>query len=158
MDITKEINYDDSDSDEEEREILKNCFELEDFLKYKPTRKILKNEHRSDFEKICEPKLETFYEKQVEMCREHGSTLFENENECEHMGTFLGTVYSFIIPNYNLNIFYDTPSLATEMVKTYEERLIKDEQDRMKGIRANYNATKNANKTFDWSSKTYKNN
>jgi hypothetical protein len=74
------------------------------------------------------------------------------------MGTFLGTVFSNLQPQYDLEIFYDTPSLASTMVKTHEERKDKLNLERLENIREKYkDSSNNANKKFDWSTKVYKN-
>ena len=70
----REYAYDDEDLEEDEetireRQILKECFKEEDFLEFQETREILEQEFRWKFEKELEPKLEGFWEKQVDMCR-----------------------------------------------------------------------------------------
>jgi hypothetical protein len=158
----KEYAYESEGEEDEEtirdRQILKECFKLEDFLNYHQTREILENEFRWEYEKKCEPVLEDFWEKQVNMCRNSGATLFDNEVDLGHVGTFLGTVFSHLKPQYNLEIFYDTPSLASAMVNTHEDRKHLLGKERLQDIRENYvESSNNANKKFDWSTKTYKN-
>ena len=74
------------------------------------------------------------------------------------MGTFLGTVFSNLKPYYDLEIFYDTPSLASSMVRTHEDRKLEFNNARLDNLRKNYTeSSNNANKNFDWTSKSYKN-
>ncbi|MDA9298745.1 hypothetical protein N9P79_00085 [Crocinitomicaceae bacterium] len=158
----KDYAYDDEVEEDEEvirdRQILKECFKLEDFLNYSQTRDILENEFRWGYEKNCEQKLESFWEQQVNLCRNSGATLFDNEVDLGHMGTFLGTVFSNLKPQYDLEIFYDTPSLASSMVRTHEDRKLELNNARLDNLRKNYTeSSNNANKNFDWTSKSYKN-
>jgi len=162
MNNLKDYTYADEDEYDEEtirdRQILKECFKLEDFLTFHQTRDILENEFRWNYEKKCESLLETFWKKQVDICRNRDSTLFDNEVNYSHMGTFLGTVFSNLQPQYDLEIFYDTPSMASTMVKTHEERKDKLNLERLENIREKYkDSSNNANKKFDWSTKVYKN-
>jgi len=159
----REYAYDDEDLEEDEetireRQILKECFKEEDFLEFQETREILEQEFRWKFEKELEPKLEGFWGKQVDMCRNQGSTLFDNEIDYAHVGTFIGTVFEYLKPKYDLEIFYDCPQLAKSMVNTHEERKKRIAEQRVKDIRENYKkSSDNANKKFDWTTKSYKN-
>jgi hypothetical protein len=156
--------YSDEDAEEDEetireRQILKECFKMEDFLEFPDTREIMEQEFRWKFEKELEPKLEAFWEKQVDMCRNQGSTLFDNEIDFSHVGDFIGTVFNYLKTNYDLEIFYDNPSLAKNMVNTYNARKQEQSNQRMVEIRENYKkSSENANKKFDWTTKSYKNN
>ena len=158
----KEYAYSNENEEDEkvirDRQILKECFKLKDFLDYPQTRDILENEFMWGYEKNCESKLESFWEQQVNLCRNTGATLFDNEVELSHIGTFLGTVRSYVKPQFDLEIFYDTPSLASTMVKTHEDRKHESKTARLEELRNNYaESSNNANKDFDWTSKSYKN-
>ena len=157
-------NVYDSDAEMEEEEeknrksqILKECFNLEDFLEFQETKEILEDDFGENFEKECVPQLKSFWEKQVDMCREKDSTLFKHEVDHSHFDTFLDTVFEYLVPNYNLELFYESPDLADNMVRTYTEREKIYNEQRLADIRENYKKSSiNANKSFDWTTKTYK--
>lgn len=150
------------EDDEEEEDtmgfFLKENYNMLDFLNYAETRKILKLLHRQQFDECCSEHLETFYKSEVKFCKNNLSTLFCNETELHgaNLGCFLETIYSNIKPEYDLNVFYDDPSLARGMVESYDERLRGRERLRLGKFRHNLESQENAMKTYDWKNKKYK--
>ena len=160
MDKTLNQLYDVEDDEDEDTmgDFLKENYNLSDFLKYGETRKILKLLHRQQFDTQCVELLETFYKSEVNFCKNNLSTLFCNETELPgaNLGCFLETIYSNIHPEYDLSVFYDDPSLARNMVESYDERLKNQEISRLRKIRHNLESQGNALKTYDWKNKKYK--
>jgi len=140
------------DGSEENVQLLKEKFTLDDFLDYEETYKILHQNFIWEYERNCEPVLEHFYKYETGYCNSSVATAFANECEEEHLGDFLGIVFRNIKPTYDLNIFYDNPSLAKSMVITYNDRIEKKKEDHIEAIRASAGPVK----TYDWSTKTYK--
>ena len=154
-DKTLSENEDDEDT---MGNFLKENYNLSDFLNYGKTRKILKLLHRQQFDDNISEQLETFYKSEVNYYKKHLSTLFCNETElpCANFGCFLETIYSNIKPEYDLNVFYDDPSLARLMVESYDERLKDRERLRLRNIRYELENHGNATKTYDWKNNKYK--
>jgi len=150
--------FDESDSDEEAHDvkILKQSFDLKDFLNFGPTRQILEQEYEWKFDCDCDDALDKFFRNEVNYCQASMSTLFNNEIDYEHMGIFKNLVFNNLMPNYDLEVFYNNPQLAKTMVQSYEERQIAKEKQRLAEIRKNYENSKNAGKKFDWGTRTYK--
>lgn len=135
---------------------LKDNFTLNDFLNFQETRDILELQRRQKFDMICSPILEEFYISEIDYWNNSMSPLFINENNHKNIGCFIETVYSAIKPEYDLNIFYDNPSLARNMVETYEERMKKRDaqlrQERLDEMMKQGNIMKK----YDWGNKKYK--
>ena len=148
-----------SDDDEDTMgNFLKENYNLSDFLNYEETHKILKLLHRQQFDDNISERLETFYKSEVSYYKKNLSTLFYNETELPgaNLGCFLETIYSNIKPEYDLNVFYDDPSLARLMVESYDERLKDRDRLRLRNIRYELESHENATKTYDWKNKKYK--
>ena len=122
------------DSDGENAKILKEFFTIKDFLEFDETRNILRQEFHWEFDRKCLPDLENFYKQEVDHCNYSLATVFDNEIEHEHIGTFIGMVRKHIKPVYDLSIFYDSPSLASGMISAFERKIEESKKSHAKRI------------------------
>tara|TARA_Y100000996_G_C22515843_1_gene640362 strand:- start:300 stop:779 length:480 start_codon:yes stop_codon:yes gene_type:complete len=156
----KNISHDNiSDSEDEYSEMgvfLKDNCRLSDFLNYPYTYNILERNRRWDFEeKLCE-NIEEFYRSEIAKCKCDNSTLFANEWGSDNYGLLQDIIYKCIKPVYDLEIFYQNPILAREMINSYEERIQAQNKNRMVELRNNYLENGNPDKEFNWKTKAYK--
>ena len=118
-----EFNMNEEDNVNEIVEILKDNFDLEDFLEFKPTRETLYREAQWEFQDKFEPKLEKFYKDEIVYCQNSESTLFDHEVDNEHLYDFFNLVKRNLETKFDLNVFYNNPWLAKSMLDTYERRM-----------------------------------
>ena len=96
-------------------EILKSL-NLEDFLNCEDTKQILINEHYNNFEKKLKPQLENLYEKYNFMYR--NDKLFGKDWDNEEGNSFANLIYNYISVKYDLELFYECPALAIELLES----------------------------------------
>ncbi len=96
-------------------EILKSL-NLEDFLNCQDTKQILINEHYNNFEKNLKPQLENLYEKYNFMYR--NDKLFGKDWDNEEGNSFANLIYNYISVKYDLELFYECPALAIELLES----------------------------------------
>jgi len=96
-------------------EILKSL-NLEDFLNCQDTKQILINEHYNNFEKVLKPQLENLYEKYNFMYR--NDKLFGKDWDNEEGNSFANLIYNYISVKYDLELFYECPALAIELLES----------------------------------------
>ncbi len=96
-------------------EILKSL-NLEDFLNCQDTKQILINEHYNTFEKVLKPQLENLYEKYNFMYR--NDKLFGKDWDNEEGNSFANLIYNYISVKYDLELFYECPALAIELLES----------------------------------------
>lgn len=135
---------------------LIESFSLDDFLKFPETREVLIEEHKYEFETNLEPSIHKFFKKELSFCQKSYSTLFANERNHEHIGIFKAIVFNNIEPNYDLDIFSNNPRLAATMINTHKERCAREEEERLKKIKAGFASNETMQKTYDWTTKSYK--
>ena len=155
--LNEEIDFDEENDEYSEiGNFLKDNFELDDFLNFDKTREILERNSRWEVEKDLDSIITNFYKGEIDYNNTDLSSMFANELNYKNLGIFQSLVYSNLKPKYNLEIFYLNPEYAKEMVESFDDRLLEKEHERLKNIRINYLKTDNANKKFNWSTKTYK--
>jgi len=96
-------------------EILKSL-NLEDFLNCKDTKQILISEHYNNFEKVLKPQLENLYQKYNFIYR--NDKLFGKDWNNEEGNTFANLIYNYISVKYDLELFYECPALAIELLES----------------------------------------
>ena len=96
-------------------EILKSL-NLEDFLNCKDTKQILISEHYNNFEKVLKPQLENLYQKYNFLYR--NDKLFGKDWNNEEGNTFANLIYNYISVKYDLELFYECPALAIELLES----------------------------------------
>ena len=87
--------------------------DLEDILKCEDTNNILITEHYENFEKKLQPKLEYLYEKYNWQFRDNN--LFGKDWDNILGESFAMMIYNYINIKYDLEIFYECPSLAVNL-------------------------------------------
>ncbi len=109
---------DDQQSDEEEWDPVKilKSLSLEDFLKCEDTRQILINEHNDNFEKNLKPQLENLYEKYNFIYRNH--EFLSNDWDNQLGNCFAMLLFNNISIKYDLELFYECPALAIELLES----------------------------------------
>lgn len=156
--MSKTRNFEHHHNIEEDSNIkfLKDHFSLDDFLDFNETRELLYNDFVENYENGCEKEIEDFYERETKFCNQTLSTAFACGNEQEHLGSFLALVFRNIEPKYNLNIFYDEPKLAENMVLTYNNRLEKMHNNKLKKRREKIlKNNRERGNVFDLSTKSF---
>ncbi len=148
----------DSESDCEEVVQLKERFTLADFLMCPKTRQILEEERHQKFGDTLYHGIEELYEA---ICKECGggvaSALYYDQDGSRFCGHLIGLVYQYLVPKYDLQIFYDYPHLAKPLSEGYEELVKQREQERLQKQRDAYQATNSHHgMEFNWASRTYK--
>ena len=105
----------DIESDEvDDVEYLKKI-SLDDFLGCESTRTILIEEHYNKFEKYLEKILINLYEK-YNIQYQDASCLFKNDLDAIDSHAFASMIYSFISVDYDLELFYQCPELAKDLL------------------------------------------
>tara|TARA_B100001287_G_scaffold271938_1_gene272924 strand:- start:670 stop:1038 length:369 start_codon:yes stop_codon:yes gene_type:complete len=106
----------DEDVIEEEWDPVKELkkLNLEDFLNCDDTREILISEHYYNFEKKLKYKLADLYSNFNLSFRDEN--LFGKDWDNELGESFAELIYNFISINYDINLFYDCPALAIELL------------------------------------------
>jgi hypothetical protein len=107
--------YASSDEEWNPEKILKSL-SLEDFLKCEDTRQILINEHYDNFEKNIKPRLEHLYEKYNFLYR--NEKLLGKDWENISSNCFANLIYNYINVKYDLEVFYQCPALAIELLES----------------------------------------
>ena len=87
---------------------------LEDFLNCDDTREILISEHYYNFERKLKYKLADLYSNFNFSFRDEN--LFGKDWDNELGESFAELIYNFISINYDINLFYDCPALAIELL------------------------------------------
>jgi hypothetical protein len=106
----------DEDVIEEEWDPVKELkkLNLEDFLNCDDTREILISEHYFNFERKLKYKLADLYSNFNLSFRDEN--LFGKDWDNELGESFAELIYNFISINYDINLFYDCPALAIELL------------------------------------------
>ena len=148
----------DSESDNEEVILLKERFTLDDFLMCPETRQILEEERYQKLGDTLYHDIEEFYEG---VCQECGggvaSALYYDQEGMRFCGDLIGLVYQYLVPKYDIQIFYDQPKLAKPLSEGYEELLKQREEERLQKQRDDYQETNShQGMKFNWASRTYK--
>jgi hypothetical protein len=148
----------DSDSDSEEVTLLKERFTMADFLMCPGTRQILEEERHQKFGDTLYHDIEEFYEA---VCRDCGggvaSALYYDQEGTRFCTDLIWLVYQYLVPKYDLQIFYDHPNLAKPLSEGYEELLKQKEAERLKKQREAYQeANAHQGMKFNWASRAYK--
>tara|TARA_Y100000389_G_scaffold198642_1_gene235515 strand:+ start:33 stop:518 length:486 start_codon:yes stop_codon:yes gene_type:complete len=155
--IKEDIEYNEEEHEYSEMgNYLKENFNLDDFLDFDKTRDILVINNRWNVEKNLDSIINDFYKGEIDYNKTDNASMFANELNYKNLGIFQALVYTNLKPKYNLEIFYTNPEYAKEMVESLEDRILEKQQERLENIRKKYLNTDNANKKFNWSTKTYK--
>tara|TARA_B100000927_G_scaffold260937_1_gene230831 strand:- start:135 stop:479 length:345 start_codon:yes stop_codon:yes gene_type:complete len=98
-------------------EYLKSL-DLEHFINCKNTNDILIENHQVEYESFIKTKIEELYKKYNTAFRD--IKLFGKDWDNEQAESFSHLVYNFISVKYDLNIFYENPYLAIDLIKFKE--------------------------------------
>lgn len=119
------INYLESDDNEEIIQFLKEKYTLKDFLKHPTIGEILKTHAIWDYEEKVEPQIEKFYKEEVDVCNYTGATVFNHEVDYAHLYDLFKIIFNNIELNYDEKLIFDNPALVKEFVdseaKKYDE-------------------------------------
>lgn len=106
-----------SDTEQEEitpEEYLRSL-NIEDFMTCESTKNILIEEHYNKFDRFLEKRLIDIYEKYNEQYQDV-NCLFKNDLDAIDSHAFASMIYNFISLDVDLNIFYDCPELAKDLL------------------------------------------
>ena len=153
-------NYN-SDSDGEDVDIFEQQrleqwdkikdFTLDDYLSCDETRFLLFNEWEERFNETQE-KLESLFEAYLEQSGKAGCNILAFAEQ-SHVSSFISLIRHHLTKELNVGIFREEPHLAQPLVTQYDEINKQREKKRREALAQKM---KQANKTFDWSTKKYK--
>lgn len=92
--------------------------DLEDFINCKTTNTILLENHQFQYDTILKQNIEYLYKKYNTAFRD--KNLFGKDWDNEYAESFSNLLFNFISVKYDLNIFYENPDLASELIKLKE--------------------------------------
>ena len=122
MDQHYEVFTDDEEENNELEKIDKiNKIKLEDFLAFPKTRKILEVQNLDNFFENCEKDIKKYYSKVKKHCKEQMSSALKFDISSKGIGEITGLVYKYIDKDYNLEIFYENPELASSLLAKLQE-------------------------------------
>ena len=122
MDQHYEVFTDDEEENNELEKIDKiKKIKLEDFLAFPKTRKILEVQNLDNFFENCEKDIKKYYSKVKKHCKEQMSSALKFDISSKGIGEITGLVYKYIDKDYNLEIFYEKPELASSLLAKLEE-------------------------------------
>tara|TARA_B100000029_G_C17235890_1_gene837166 strand:- start:187 stop:573 length:387 start_codon:yes stop_codon:yes gene_type:complete len=122
MDQHYEVFTDDEEENNELEKIDKiKKIKLEDFLAFPKTRKILEVQNLDNFFENCEKDIKKYYSKVKKHCKEQMSSALKFDISSKGIGEITGLVYKYIDKDYNLEIFYENPELASSLLAKLEE-------------------------------------
>ena len=122
MDQHYEVFTDDEEENNELEKIDKiKKIKLEDFLAFPKTRKILEVQNLDNFFENCEKDIKKYYSKVKKHCKEQMSSALRFDISSKGIGKITGLVYKYIDKDYNLEIFYEKPELASSLLAKLEE-------------------------------------
>ena len=140
----------------ENEKILRENFDLEDFLDYEPTNYILELNRMNHFEDILGKKVESFYESERTFHQNNLSNIFYYEQDGNNICDLKKILWNNLEPRYDLDEIYESAHVAINIMDHYddivEKRKKKREEKRLEEIRKN----RNLSKTFDWGNKEFK--
>lgn len=100
-------------------EYLEDLFTLRDFLNNPTTRKILEDKQYNDFEKYIIPKIINIYEDFKDEYKD--TRILHRDTRRMFLCDLISIVNKHIAKKYDLEIFYENPDLANDLIKEYEE-------------------------------------
>ena len=148
----EDVEQYDVDGCSEEARALKARFSLKDFLSCYETREILEDAFCKKFEEKIEQKLCNFYERVRDDHRKQCTGMLAHDRGGIGCGEFVNIVWDHLEKDYDLEVFYDDPELATPLLNSIDE--IKEHEAQLKQSELQ-ERFKQANKAFDWKNKRY---
>jgi hypothetical protein len=103
-------------------EYLEDLFKLSDFLTEPTTRVILDDNHNKLFEEQIEPNIKKIYDfKKIEI--NENTRILHRDNRGLFLTDLLKIIYNNVNKKYDLDIFYNSPHLARELVAKYKNNI-----------------------------------
>ena len=151
------INEHERDTDEEDLIIeesaihnLKTNFTFEDFWDYLPTRTIMKNEFRQQFQDTVGKKAALFYSTERQEANRTLSNIFAFDVDGTKGGWLESILFNHIRKKYDLELFYRNPEWARSLVQWHLDNPKKNKV-------TNFIIPKKSLRTFNWGTKKYEN-
>tara|TARA_B100000989_G_scaffold296013_1_gene278320 strand:+ start:457 stop:939 length:483 start_codon:yes stop_codon:yes gene_type:complete len=159
MEESKEIMMSDDPVMEiilENEKVLRENFDLEDFLDYDPTNHILELNRINHFEDVLGKKVEDFYENERTFHQNNLSNIFYYELDGNNISDLKNILWRNLEPRYELEKIYESSEVGINIIEHYddivEKRKKKKEKKRLEKIRKN----RSLSKTYDWENKEFK--
>ena len=159
MEENKEIMMSDDPKMEmilQNEKMLRDNFDLEDFLDYDPTNHILELNRMNHFEDILSKKVEDFYENERIFHQNNLSNIFYYEQDGSKLSKLKDILWNNLEARYDLEEIYEAPHVAISIMEHYDEivqkRKKRKEEKRLEKIRKN----RDLSKIFDWKNKEFK--
>lgn len=99
---------------------IKQTFNQSDFLNNIKTRTILDDEFRKTFYNLVQDKLFSFYEELRFKENDLASGIFRYDNGGEGFANLMEIIFNNIVKQYDFEIFYLNPDLATPILEEYQ--------------------------------------
>ena len=119
------------------------------------TKNYLVDDFNDRWEKIGQPKIESFYNSVREEMQNCYATPLFYDTTGEFSVKLTNIIFKYLKKTYDISIFHDSPDLADSLLRQYEaiqeaKKINKNKQNKNKGTGIQ------KNKKFDWTTKTYK--
>lgn len=152
--LNEEHGESESENDDNDNvNFLKDVFTIDDFLDCEKTKYLLEQDYEWKKHSL-EEELYYFYTKEINYCNDNSDPYFSNIF-CNFNKLF-NIINKNIIPEFDLNIFYENTLLAQPLIDKMDNFNEKLKIDKKKNIAKNYNnKCKNKGKKFNWSTKTH---
>jgi hypothetical protein len=125
-------------------------YNINDYLECPETKQLLETEFYLKFETELSEKLKGLYENFCFDKNLESSNIMSKDYDGIKNNTFFSLIYKVIEKQYDLNIFYNEPSLAFPMIASKKKNIDNTEQ-----IIENRKNSKTINNKFDWNKKEF---
>ena len=149
------MDYDSAtDTEEEEEQFfldkvnnLKQTYTMDHFMNYVPTNKILKNNFEEVFNKKAGDDIQKFYLEEWQRSKRRQSSMMAFDNDGKIGAAIASIVFKHIQKNYTLDIFYENPELADDMIQFYKEKVEEKHQPKI--------IPKKSLRIFNWGTRSF---
>jgi len=143
-----------SDNENDEKILHKkqlSNYTLQDYLDCPETKQLLETEFYLKFESELSDKIKGIYENFCFSKNLESSNIMSKDLDGTKNNIFFNLIYKEIEKQYDLDIFYNEPTLAFPMINSKK----KNNLTNLEEINENRKQSKNLNKKFDWNKKEF---
>lgn len=146
----KELTWEEWDKETEEKQIqfLDNNFTFYHFWNYAPTREIIKKCFLQTYLETLAKEVADFYASEHYSNHCSFSSLLSFDDDGSKGGILESIIYNNIEKDYDIDMFYENPELASPLVVHYMSEKPKEKEPTI--------LSKKTLRSFDWNTKTYK--
>ena len=145
-----ELTWEEWEQETQEKQIqfLENNFTFTHFWNYSPTREIIKNNFLQTYIETLAKEVADFYASEHHSNNGFFSSLLSFDDDGSKGGILESIIYNNIEKDYDLDMFYENPELASSLVVHYMSLKPKEKKPTV--------LSKKTLRSFDWNTKTYK--